>query len=117
MTHREYPALRKLFLQWMFVERLVLFSRAQEFFIQISSTLDFGRDEDNEKGTSSYHFTICNINPLDINVFIDYCKKALNPVSLSLKKQLFVQTDKKIEYIGIVICFVLWLFNMIFSTT
>lgn len=103
MTHREYPTLRKLFLQWMFVERLVLFWRAQEFFLEISSTLDFGLDEDNEKGAPSYHFTIFNNNPLDINVFIDYCKKALNPVSLSLKKQLFVQADKKIEYLGIVI--------------
>lgn len=43
------------------------------------------------------------INQLDINVFIDYCKKALNPISLSLKKQLFVKAEEKIEYIGIVI--------------
>lgn len=57
MTHREYPALRKLFLQWMFVERLVLFSRAQEFFLEITSTLDFGLDEDNEKGKINYPVT------------------------------------------------------------
>lgn len=57
MTHREYPALRKLFLQWMLVERLVLFSTAQEFFQEITKTLDFGRDEDNEKGTYDLYFT------------------------------------------------------------
>lgn len=50
MTHKEYPALRKIFLQWMFVERLVVLSKAQEFFQLITSSLDFGRDEDNEKG-------------------------------------------------------------------
>jgi hypothetical protein len=102
MTHREYPDLRKLFLQWIFVERLVLFSRAQEFFEEITSTIDFRRDEENEKGKPIHYFFKIDINLLDINVFIDYCKKALNPVSLSLKKQLFVQADEKIEYIGIV---------------
>lgn len=104
MTHREYPALRKLFLRWMLVERLVLFSAAQDFFQEITKTLDFGRDEDNEKGIYALYFTEFNMYyTLDINVFIDYCKKALNPISLSLKKQLFVKAEEKIEYIGIVI--------------
>lgn len=50
MTHKEYPALRKLFLQWMFAERIVLLPEAQEFFQDLTSKLDFGLDEDNEKG-------------------------------------------------------------------
>lgn len=51
MTHQEYPALRKVFLQWMLVERIVLLSEAHKFFAEITKALDFGNDEDNEKGT------------------------------------------------------------------
>lgn len=56
---------------------------------------------------------IC-INQLDINVFIDYCKKALSPISLSLKKLLFVKAEEKIEYIGIVIKFLFRLLDIMF---
>ena len=50
----------------------------------------------------SLPFRLILITLLDINVFIDYCKKSLNEIHLSLKKQLFVQADRKVEYIGIV---------------
>lgn len=50
MTHPEYPSLRKLFLQWMFTERLVLFAEAETFFKYITSSIDFGDDLENEKG-------------------------------------------------------------------
>lgn len=43
--------------------------------------------------------TVC----VDINVFLDFCKLALIPINLSLKKQIFVRPDMKLEYIGIVI--------------
>lgn len=51
MTHPEYPSLRRLFLQWMFMERLVLFSKAEAFFKKLTTNIDFGDDLDSEKGT------------------------------------------------------------------
>ena len=50
MTHSEYPVLRKMFLQWMFVERLVPLSAAENFFKEMIEAIDFGLDENNEKG-------------------------------------------------------------------
>ena len=62
MTHSEYPVLRKIFLQWMFVERLVPFVLAETFFKEITSSVEFGSDLDNEKGELSakiQYFNIC----------------------------------------------------------
>lgn len=52
MTRSEYPVIRRIFLQWMFSERLVLFSDAEAFFQEMIRNIDFGTDEDNEKGIS-----------------------------------------------------------------
>ena len=49
--------------------------------------------------------TAFTIYSLDIDVFLDFCKKSLNPIGLSVKKQVFVSFDTKKEYIGIVILF------------
>lgn len=49
--------------------------------------------------------TAFTIYSLDIDVFLDFCKKSLNPIGLSVKKQVFVSFDAKKEYIGIVILF------------
>ena len=58
MTHPEYPSLRKLFLQWMLMERLVLFHTAEVFFEKITCSIDFGDDLDNEKGA----YIICFVS-------------------------------------------------------
>lgn len=50
MTHCEYPVLSRIFLQWLFVERLVTLSNAEAFFIEMIQSIDFGTDENNEKG-------------------------------------------------------------------
>lgn len=59
MTHPEYPVFRKVFLQWLFTERLVLLSNAEIFFKEICERTDFGLDEDNEKGFIFESPTIC----------------------------------------------------------
>lgn len=50
MTNHEYPNLRRLFLQWMLIERLVLFTKAEEFFKELISFVNFDDDIDGEKG-------------------------------------------------------------------
>lgn len=102
MTHSEYPVIRRIFLQWMFTERLVLLSEAEAFFQEMIKDLDFGADQDNEKGLLILFSFIIN-SWLDINVFFDFCKKALNPINFGLKKQIYVQSESKLEYLGIVI--------------
>ncbi len=52
MTRSEYPVIRRIFLQWMLAERLVLLSDAETFFQEMVINIDFGTDEDNEKGIS-----------------------------------------------------------------
>ena len=39
----------------MFIERLVLVAKAERFFKDITCSIDFGEDLDNEKGTQDFH--------------------------------------------------------------
>lgn len=66
--------------------------------------IDFGANEDNENGSLNTSILLSLIF-LDINVFIDYCKKSLAPINLNIKKQLFIHADERMEYLGIVIYF------------
>jgi len=50
MTHPEYPVLRKIFLQWIFALSLVELNIAENFYAELINEIDFGSDEDNEKG-------------------------------------------------------------------
>lgn len=52
MTHSEYPVLRKIFLQWIFVERIVLYTQVEKIFNEIIEKVDFGQDIEDEKSIS-----------------------------------------------------------------
>lgn len=56
MTHSEYPILRKIFLQWIFVERMVLYIQAEKFYADIIEKINFEADDEEEKSNS---FILC----------------------------------------------------------
>lgn len=56
MTHPEYPILRKIFLQWIFVERIVLYTQVEKFYKEITEKVEFGQDCEDEKSNSVFIF-------------------------------------------------------------
>lgn len=59
MSPKEYPTLRKVFLQWMFTERILQLKLAEEYFLHLIKDIDFTAEETEYKG--SYSSCIANL--------------------------------------------------------